>query len=223
MATRSVSLAVNSREQARMTPLRLPGKLDMPCTARALVLFVGVRRGSWWRMHNAHLAHVMQQHGFGTLLIDMLSGKEAADGRNCADIGLLASRVGSLLSWVGRRRELSALPTGLMSAGTGVAAAMVAAAMRPGSLLALVSMGGLPDLAAGHLACIEAPTLLMVGGADPEVLAANRAALRLMRCNKRLEVIPGATHQFEEPGAIDCVAEMAAEWFDRHLATPRMA
>ena len=208
-------------EQVRVGPMALPGVLDLPRGAHGLVLFVhGSGSGSGRRsMRNLHVAQVLHRHGLGTLLFDLLRDDEAPDRRHVFDIALLASRVGSALRWVAQRSDLAAWPIGLFSASTGAAAAIVAAVQPPGRVVAMVSRGGRPDLAPGHLASLDAPTLLIVGGADPEVLAANRAALRLLRCSKRLEVIPGATHLFEEPAALDSVAALAADWFDQHLTT----
>ena len=142
-----------------------------------------------------------------TLLFDLLDDDEAADRRKVFDIGLLSERVQQALDWVAGQAALARRCTsGLFGASTGAAAALCAAAARPGSVAAVVSRGGRPDLAGASLAQVQAPTLLIVGGADREVLALNRQALRELRCEKRLEVVPGATHLFEEPGTLDSVA-----------------
>jgi putative phosphoribosyl transferase len=133
------------------------------------------------------------------------------------DIELLGARVAQALDWVHQRPDLARLPTGLFGASTGAAAALVAAVARDANVAAVVSRGGRPDLAADCLDRVQAPTLLIVGGADAEVLELNRMALRALSCKKRLEVVPGATHLFEEPGALDCVAQLAAQWFESHL------
>lgn len=212
-------------EQVLVGPLALPGILVLPHDARALVLFVHGSGRSRRSARNQHVARVMHRQGLGTLLFDLLRLDEQTetDSSNVFDIALLAQRVVSALEWAARRSDLAALPIGFFGAGTGAAAALVAAAERPGSVAAVVSSGGRPDLAASHLPSVDAPTLLVVGGADDAVLAANRTAFRLLRCTKRLEVVPGATHLFAEPGALDGVAAVAAEWFDRHAAVRRNA
>ncbi len=201
---------------------RLPGDLELAHDAVALVLFAHGSGSSQRSARNRHVARVLHRHGLGTLLFDLLGAAEAATPRHGFDIALLASRVECALEWVSRRDELARLSVGLFGASTGAAAALVAAAMRPGSVGAVVSRGGRPDLAADFLARVQAPTLLIVGGADREVLELNRAALRRLGGARRLELIPDATHLFEEPGALDSVAEMAAAWFDSHLALRRL-
>ncbi len=208
-------------EQVSVGPLALPGDLDLPHDAAALVLFAHGSGSSRQSARNRHVAEVLHRHHLGTLLFDLLSPDEATDRRNVFDIALLGARVGMALAWASNQSALSGLPLGLCGASTGAAAALVAAAARPGSVAAVVSRGGRPDLAADCLARVDSPTLLIVGSADQEVLALNRAALRLLTCTRRLEVVPGATHLFEEPGALDCVAEIAAAWFESHLASRR--
>ena len=208
-------------EQVSVGPLALPGDLELPHDAAALVLFAHGSGSSRQSARNRLVAEVLHRHRLGTLLFDLLSADEAADRRNVFDVTLLGARVEMALWWASNQSELSGLPLGLFGASTGAAAALVAAAARPGSVAAVVSRGGRPDLAAHCLARVDAPTLLIVGSADQEVLALNRAALRLLTCTRRLEVVPGATHLFEEPGALDCVAEIAAAWFESHLASRR--
>jgi dienelactone hydrolase len=137
------------------------------------------------------------------------------------DIALLARRVEAALAWLRMRPDVGRLPVGLFGASTGAAAALRAAAEQPGRVGAVVSRGGRPDLAEDHLGRVQAPTLLIVGGADTEVLELNRLAARRLHCLHRLEIVPGATHLFEEPGALDAVADSAARWFaSRLLPTP---
>jgi dienelactone hydrolase len=170
---------------------------------------------------NRLVASMFQEHGMGSLLFDLLTETEAADRRNVFDIPLLGARVEQALDWVAKQRGTPGLRVGLFGASTGAAAALVAAAERPSQVMAVVSRGGRPDLASGYLKRVDAPTLLIVGSADPEVLECNRAAMRLLHGVRRLEVLPGATHLFEEPGALESVAELAANWFDAHLRYPR--
>jgi len=214
---RSPVRAVLRSQQVRIGPGALPGDLDLPARSRALVLFAHGSGSSRLSSRNRWVAEVLQQHALSTLLFDLLDDDEAADRRKVFDIGLLSERVQQVLDWVSGQAELAGMSLGLFGASTGAAAALCAAAARPGSVSAVVSRGGRPDLAAASLASVQAPTLLIVGGADREVLALNRQALRELRCEKRLEVVPGATHLFEEPGALDSVAQLAAAWFATHL------
>lgn len=170
---------------------------------------------------NRRVAAMFREHGMGSLLFDLLTESEAADRRNVFDIPLLGGRVGQALDWVANQRHTAGLRVGLFGASTGAAAALVAAAERPNQVAAVVSRGGRPDLAHGFLERVDAPTLFIVGSADPQVLEYNRAAMRLLHGVRRLEVLPGATHLFEEPGALESVAELAASWFDAHLGYPR--
>ena len=195
----------------------LEGELTLPTAAGALVVFAHGSGSSRHSPRNRFVAGVLHDHGLGTLLFDLLDDAEAADRRNVFDIALLGARVVSAVDWLARRDDTAALRIGLFGASTGAAAALRAAAERPGRVGAVVSRGGRPDLAGASLATVQAPTLLIVGGADPEVLQLNRLALRGMRCNKRLEVVPGASHLFEEPGTLEAAAHLAGAWFATHL------
>jgi putative phosphoribosyl transferase len=186
-----------------------------------LVVFAHGSGSSRLSARNRRVASVLQRHGLATLLFDLLTEPEAADRSKVFDIDLLSQRVLQVLSWVELQPVLAGLRVGLFGASTGAAAALVAAAARSGSVGAVVSRGGRPDLAANALPSVSAPTLLIVGGEDKEVLELNRRALRLLTCNKRLEVLPAAGHLFEEPGTLNSVAEMAAAWFENHLAGGR--
>jgi putative phosphoribosyl transferase len=207
------------RDAVRIGPRGLPGEWAQPAQPLGLVLFAhgsGSSRGS---PRNRWVAGVLHDHRLATLLFDLLSDDEARDPRCVFDIALLAQRVVEALDWL---RDGAPAPTlgaqrvGLFGASTGAAAALRAAVERPGRVGALVSRGGRADLAADDLPRVQAPTLLIVGGADRDVLQLNRAALRALRCEKRLEIVPGATHLFDEPGALDAVAYLAADWFARH-------
>jgi pimeloyl-ACP methyl ester carboxylesterase len=208
--------------QVRIGPRGLPGEFEQPDSARALVLFAHGSGSSRLSKRNRWVAAVLQRHRLATLLFDLLDADEAADRRKVFDIGLLSDRVGHALDWAADQATLSGLSVGLFGASTGAAAALCAAAARPGRVGAVVSRGGRPDLAGPSLARVQAPTLLIVGAADTEVLALNRQALRELRCNKRLEVVPGATHLFAEPGALGSVAALAAAWFETHLGARRV-
>jgi putative phosphoribosyl transferase len=156
------------------------------------------------------------------LLVDLLSPEEEAVDLRTArlrfNIGLLAERLVGVTDWLVRQPDTRPLRIGYFGASTGAAAALVAAAERPQIVRAIVSRGGRPDLAGPAFACVEAPTLLIVGGDDMPVIELNRAALAQLRCEKRLVIVPGATHLFEEPGALDEVARLAREWFQQYLA-----
>ena len=208
-------------EQVRVGASALPGDLILPAAAAALVLFVHGSGSSHLSGRNRGVAAVLHRQRLATLLFDLLTETEATDRRNVFDLALLVERVAQALDWVGQRPDLADLRIGLFGASTGAAAALVAAAARPGRIGAVVSRGGRPDLAATALRRVNAPTLLIVGGADTQVLELNREAMRRLTCNKRLEVVPGATHLFEEPGALGSVAELAAAWFETHLADGR--
>lgn len=207
------------REEVRVGALRLPGELQVPAEATGLVLFVHGSGSSRNSPRNRFVADVLHSHGLATLLFDLLTDAEAADRRNVFDIALLTRRVEAALVWLQLRADVGHLPVGLFGASTGAAAALRAAAEQPGRVGAVVSRGGRPDLAEDHLGRVQAPTLLIVGGDDPEVLELNRLAARRLRCPHQIEIVPGATHLFEEAGALDAVAELAARWFANHLST----
>ena len=194
------------------------GDLAVPERAGGLVLFVHGSGSSRHSPRNRSVAAALHGHGLATLLFDLLSDDEAADRSKVFDIPLLARRVHAAIAWVDRRADLASLPIGLFGASTGGAAALRAAAELPARIGAVVSRGGRPDLARGSLPLVRAPTLLIVGGLDLEVLALNRAALALIAGTKRLEIVTGATHLFEEPGALEAVGQLAGDWFQRHLA-----
>ena len=159
--------------------------------------------------------------GLATLLFDLLTVEEARDRRNVFDIELLARRLLMATAWVRQGAETRDLPIGYFGASTGAAAALVAEAAHEGPVAAIVSRGGRPDLAGQALSAVEAPTLLIVGGDDVEVLALNRAALAALRCAKQLVIVPGATHLFEEPGTLEAVVEHARGWFLKHFTDAR--
>ena len=194
----------------------LPGDVTIPGQAIAVVVFAHGSGSSRRSPRNVRVADRLHREGLGTLLFDLLTDAEAKDRRKVFDIELLARRLGAAVGWVRGRSELDGLPVGLFGASTGAAAALVVAAGTP-DITAIVSRGGRPDLAADALERVTAPTMLIVGGMDHQVLGLNRAALARMRCETRLEIVPEAAHLFEEPGALDRVAELAAAWFTHHV------
>jgi dienelactone hydrolase len=202
--------------------VHLQGDLSVPAGATGMVAFAHGTGSGRHSPRNRRVARSLQDAGFGTLLLDLLTEEEEqADLRDAHlrfDIGLLASRLASAMAWLEGQAETSDLPVGLFGASTGAAAALVAATERRAA--AIVSRGGRPDLAGDALDRVESPTLLIVGSLDVEVLDLNREALERMRCEKELRVIDGATHIFEEPGKLEQVADAARAWFGTFLSGP---
>jgi alpha-beta hydrolase superfamily lysophospholipase len=197
--------------------LELPGTLSVPVGATGIVVFAHGSGSSRLSPRNIAVAEVLNQAGLATLLFDLLTPDEALDRAQVFDIELLATRLGSATKWLSRRRDLASLRVGYFGASTGAAAALWAAADLAEQVGAVVSRGGRPDLAAPRLAEVRAPTLLIVGSRDNVVINLNEQAQRLLRCPNELAIVPGATHLFEEPGALEHVAGLAADWFTRHL------
>lgn len=195
----------------------LGGMLTVPTGAVGLVIFAHGSGSSRLSPRNIRVAHDLNARGLATLLFDLLTEREAADRRNVFDIPLLGTRVAEAVRWARRDIETADLAVGLFGASTGAAAALVAAAKAPDDVAAVVSRGGRPDLAREFLPRVRASTLLIVGGADYGVIELNEQALAQLACEKRLEIVPGATHLFEEPGTLDQVVELAAGWFEKHL------
>jgi putative phosphoribosyl transferase len=198
----------------------LPGELVIPPRASGVVVFAHGSGSSRRSPRNVAVAERLHERGLGTLLFDLLTPEEADDRRNVFDIELLATRLAAAAVWVRSQSEAAALPVAYFGASTGAAAALVAASRGDGPA-SIVSRGGRPDLAAAALELVTAPTLLIVGGRDLEVLALNREAERRLPGETRLEVVPGAGHLFEEPGALERVAELATSWISDHLPTAR--
>ena len=200
----------------------LDGDLTLPSGARGVVLFAHGSGSSRHSSRNRYVAQELRRSALGTLLMDLLtSEEEAVDARTGHlrfDIDLLAERLGAATDWLRDDPRTSRLAVGYFGASTGGGAALLAAADRPAEVGAVVSRGGRPDLAGPALPRVQAPTLLIVGGRDEPVIEMNREALAGLRCEKRLEIVPGATHLFEERGALEEVARLAAGWFTRHLA-----
>lgn len=199
----------------------LEGELTRPAEARGVVLFAHGSGSSRHSPRNRRVAALLNGAGLATLLIDLLTpAEEMVDLRTAQlrfDIGLLAERLVGATDWLTRYPETRDLRVGYFGASTGAGAALVAAAERPHIVGAVVSRGGRPDLAGPALARVRAPTLLIVGGSDFPVIGLNQEAFDQLRCEKRLAIVPGATHLFEEPGALDQVARLAREWFERYL------
>ncbi len=202
----------------------LHGALDLPVAAVGLVVFAHGSGSSRSSPRNLYVARRLWQAGLGTLLFDLLTPDEQALDRRGAvlrfDIGRLARRLVDVVDWLRREECVPGSRLGLFGASTGAAAALLAAARRPRLVMAVVSRGGRPDLAGAELAQVLAPTLLIVGGFDTEVIELNRLAAGQLRCEHELRIVPGATHLFEEPGTLGEVAELAAAWFLAHAEAP---
>lgn len=200
----------------------LTGDLGMPPEAHGLVVFAHGSGSSRLSPRNMAVAASLWAGGFATLLLDLLTrDEERIDEITCQhrfDIRLLAERLVVAIDWASHEGYLRNLPIALFGASTGAAAALVAAAQRPLVIRAVVSRGGRPDLAGASLERVHAPTLLIVGGHDVQVINLNREALRRLHCTKQLEIVPHATHLFEEPGALEQVAALARQWFATHMA-----
>lgn len=200
--------------------LELPAFLSLPPAPRGVVVFVHGSGSSRLSPRNLGVAAQLNAQGLATLLFDLLSDAEAAVRRKVFDIALLAGRVHDAVLRLRGHAASAALPLGLFGASTGAAAALCEAAAHPARVAAVVSRGGRPDLAGAALESVRAPTLLIVGGVDHEVLALNQCALARLNCPRQLDIVPGATHLFDEAGALDRVAQLAAAWFLKHLASP---
>jgi dienelactone hydrolase len=206
-------------EDVRIPPLALEGVLALPEGAPALVVFAHGSGSSRFSPRNVRVAESLRRRGLGTLLFDLLTEAEAEDRRRVFDIALLAERLLQARRWLAEGEPTRRLRVGYFGASTGAAAALVAAAApREPEVGAIVSRGGRPDLAHPFLAQVRAPTLLIVGGHDDVVIGLNRTALAELACEKRLVIVPGATHLFEEPGTLEQVMSLAGEWFWDHLA-----
>jgi len=210
------------------TGVTLGGTLGLPTPAETLpsgvVLFAHGSGSSRFSPRNRFVADVLREAGLATLLLDLLTpAEEAVDLRTREhrfDLVLLARRLVDAIDWLSHQELTKDLPVGLFGASTGAGAALIAAARRPDRVEAVVSRGGRPDLAGDSLPAVRAPTLLIVGGNDEQVIALNRAAMTHMRGVVRLEIVPGATHLFEERGALDVVADLARRWLTEYLAPP---
>ena len=200
---------------------RLEGILRLPSDPIGLVIFAHGAGSSHLSPRNNRVAEALGQRRIATLLFDLLTIEEAADRANVFDIPLLSARMIEALGWAQDQPALSALPIGLFGSSTGAAAALVAAARAPEQINSVVSRGGRPDMAGDELAQVRAPVLLVVGGLDYTVIELNEAAAEKLTCEQRLEIVPGATHLFEEPGTLDQVVELAGDWFATHFAAAK--
>ncbi|QWG21319.1 dienelactone hydrolase family protein [Bradyrhizobium sediminis] len=205
----------------QIPPLGLAGTLRHPAQAHALIIFAHGSGSSRFSPRNIQVAEALHRRGMATLLFDLLLPEEEGERSNVFDIKLLAQRLTQVVRWARDVPGVGSLPIGLFGASTGAAAALVAAGVLGDHIGAVVSRGGRPDLAGDILADVKAPTLLIVGGEDFGVIELNQWALQRLEAEKAIEIVPGATHLFPEAGALDAVIELAADWFERHLARNR--
>jgi putative phosphoribosyl transferase len=217
-AGRKISL---DRREVRIPPIGLAGTLSVPTRAHSLVVFAHGSGSSRFSPRNNAVADALNTDKMATLLFDLLTEEEEGDRANVFDIPLLAGRLADAVRWLGADPLLGNLPFGLFGASTGAAAALVAAARLGDRIGAVVSRGGRPDLAGDLLAEVRTPTLLIVGGADYPVIELNEQALARLRGPKALEIVPGASHLFPEPGALEAVIGHAAGWFEKYLGGDR--
>ena len=199
----------------------LEGNLSLPSALKGVVLFAHGSGSSRHSPRNRYVAEALIEHSLGTLLVDLLTAEEEqeddATGRLRFDIDLLARRLVAITDWLASLHQVLNHKIGLFGASTGAAAALMTAAERPDVVKAVVSRGGRPDLAGSTASLVRAPTLLIVGGMDTAVIQMNRDAMARMACKTELKIVPGATHLFEERGALAQVASLAADWFTAHL------
>lgn len=197
--------------------LALEGILSLPTDSRGVVVFAHGSGSGRLSPRNSFVARHLQQDRLATLLLDLLTEEEAEDRRKVFDIDLLADRLLLAKAWLETPPQTQTLGIGYFGASTGAGAALQAAAREPSNIKAVVSRGGRSDLAESYLPSVTAPTLLIVGGHDEPVIEMNQAAYDLLTCEKKLTIIPGATHLFEEPGTLEQVAEQSGRWFQQHL------
>ncbi len=217
-ATMSIPIDSSAPQAVQIGALGLEGNLSIPDAPKGLVIFAHGSGSSRLSPRNKAVARALTASGFGTLLFDLLTPLEAENRNNVFDIALLAERVIETVTWARESSRTGPLPVGLFGASTGAAAALVAGGERPRDIAAVVSRVGRPDLAATHLTKVQAPTLLIVGGADSVVRELNASAFRGLACEERLHIVAGATHLFEEPGALEEVVQEATAWFEAHFS-----
>ncbi|MBD3346639.1 MAG: alpha/beta hydrolase [Chitinivibrionales bacterium] len=221
-ADKTKTVSAGEREvDIGLEKVTLHGNLSVPEGARGIVLFAHGSGSSRHSPRNRFVAGSLVERGIGALLFDLLTSEEEVmdnmTGQLRFDIDLLADRLKETVSWVKNQGELKDLNIGYFGASTGAAAALMAAAQEPENVKAIVSRGGRADMPANFLPRVQAPVLLLVGGNDPVIIDMNKFALKKLHCTSRMDIIPGATHLFEEPGALEKVAELAGKWFDEYL------
>lgn len=211
---RTIPIEKNEKEVSILADtVRLQGILGLPSHAQGVVVFAHGSGSGRFSPRNNFVARVLQNAGIATLLVDLLEESEDWDRQKVFDIDLLTNRLLANAHWLRQQPETRELMLGYFGASTGAGAALQAAAREPSEITAVVSRGGRPDLAMEYLPLVQASTLLIIGGEDKQVISLNEAAYAQLRCHKELVIVPGATHLFEEPGALDKVAQLAQDWF----------
>ena len=211
---RTIPIEKNEKEVSILADtVRLQGILGLPSHALGVVVFAHGSGSGRFSPRNNFVARVLQNAGIATLLVDLLEESEDWDRQKVFDIDLLTNRLLANVHWLRQQPETRELMLGYFGASTGAGAALQAAAREPREITAVVSRGGRPDLAMEYLPLVQASTLLIIGGEDKQVISLNEAAYAQLRCHKELAIVPGATHLFEEPGALDKVAQLAQDWF----------
>jgi putative phosphoribosyl transferase len=208
---------ITQNVNVRIDAVILPGILSLPAGTESLVIFAHGSGSSRLSPRNVYVAEVLQKKGIGTFLFDLLTEEEDLIYENRFDIGLITGRLVKVTEWLMKREDTGGLKYGYFGSSTGSASALEAAAKLGRQIKAVVSRGGRPDLAIAVLENVTAPTLLIVGGADDVVIGLNKQAFEKLKCRKEMTIVPGATHLFEEPGALEKVASLAADWFGRYL------
>jgi len=216
-----INIKMNSEEKISLKGLALVGNLSIPKDPIGIVIFAHGSGSSRFSPRNRSVAEALNKNRIATLLTDLLTEEEDRIDEMSREfrinISLLAERLLQITDWLAQKSEIKSLPIGYFGSSTGAAAALIAAAQKKEGISAVVSRGGRPDLAKAYLRQVSAPTLLIVGGLDLEVIEMNREALELLNCTKKLEIVPGATHLFEEPGCLKKVALLASGWFSEYL------
>lgn len=213
----TVQRGLTRRESVLIGPKAFPAELDIPANSIGIVVLADDSQCSQRSSQHLYVARVLRSFGLGTLRFDLVTAWEALDRHPVLDVPLLGARVNEALTWLGQRSDLAGIPLGLLGAGEGAAPTLLAAAREPEQVGAVVLCGGRLDLAGAYLTRLRVPTLLMVGSEDVKVLGYARAALHAMHCTKKLEVLPGTTCSFEEPGTLDVAAGLAGHWFEQYL------
>jgi putative phosphoribosyl transferase len=203
--------------------ITLTGNLSIPEEAKGLVIFVHGSGSSRFSPRNNFVADILNNRYFATLLTDLLTPLEDETYENRFNIPLLSSRLIKVTEWALQQEQLQPLPAGYFGASTGAASALQAAALVNGTIKAVVSRGGRPDLAKHALREVKAPTLLIIGSLDEQVIELNKIAYEQMNCKKKIEIVEGASHLFEEPGTLHKAADLAANWFQQHLVVPEFS
>lgn len=209
--------SVKRREEVRIGENAWPATLVIPVRPSGIIVFADNSTNGLRNAHNLYFSKVLQSYGLGTLMCDLLTEQEANNGHQELNVQLFSARLIEVLTWIENQQELAQVPIGLLGASTGAAAALIVAAHETERVDAVVSRAGRPDLAQAYLPLVRASTLLIVGSQDQEMVDRNRSALNALLCKKRLDIIPNATQEFNEPDTLDIAAGLAGHWFEQHL------